>query len=74
METLNKSPRTSWREIQRHSALQKLEIHKGFLRFCALIGTEFPRRSAHVDLFSVSLKTVILNRKQELNAAKNFLA
>ena len=36
METLNKSPRTSWREIQRHSALQKLEIHKGFLRFCAL--------------------------------------
>ena len=32
-ETLNKSPRTSWREIQRRSALQKLEIRQDSCAF-----------------------------------------
>ena len=55
-ETLNKSPRTSWRRIFHPSALQKFEIHKVFLHFCAQAGKKSARQGAHVDLFSVFLE------------------
>ena len=43
-ETLNKSPRTSWRQIFRPSALQTFEIHKVFLHFCALTDKKSARQ------------------------------
>jgi len=36
-ETLNKSPRTSWRHLFRLTLPEKLEIHKVFLRFSGFV-------------------------------------
>ena len=48
----NISSRTSFRRIFRCSALRSLEIHKGFLRFRALISEKSARKSAHAEILN----------------------
>ena len=56
-ETLINPPSAAAGKLFAGSALQNLEIHKVFLRFCALIRRKFARHLLSSDLISASLRT-----------------